>query len=69
METNMNDVRNDPAERSRAWTDADGPMPALYLGHGAPPLVDDPIWTSQLAAWAKELPRPGSILMVSAHWE
>jgi len=22
------------------WTPADGPMPALYLGHGAPPLLD-----------------------------
>jgi 4,5-DOPA dioxygenase extradiol len=53
----------------RAWTEADGPMPALYLGHGAPPLVDDELWTTQLAAWAGELPRPKSILMVSAHWE
>jgi 4,5-DOPA dioxygenase extradiol len=46
-----------------------GPMPALYLGHGAPPLVDDELWTSQLAAWAADLPRPEAILMVSAHWE
>jgi len=44
-------------------------MPALYIGHGAPPLVDDTLWTSQLAAWANELPRPTAILMVSAHWE
>jgi len=47
----------------------DGRMPALYLGHGAPPLVDDELWTSQLRAWAGELPRPRSILMISAHWE
>jgi len=53
----------------RPWDGADGPMPALYLGHGAPPLVDDALWTSQLAAWAKDLPTPRSILMVSAHWE
>ncbi|WP_243795345.1 dioxygenase [Saccharopolyspora gloriosae] len=46
-----------------------GPMPALYLSHGAPPLVDDELWTSQLAAWAGDLPRPRAILMVSAHWE
>ncbi len=46
-----------------------GPMPALYLGHGAQPLVDDELWTSQLAAWAADLPRPEAILMVSAHWE
>jgi 4,5-DOPA dioxygenase extradiol len=44
-------------------------MPALYLGHGAPPLVDDALWVSQLGAWAKDLPRPKAILVVSAHWE
>ena len=44
-------------------------MPALYLGHGAPPLVDDRLWTSQLATWAAGLPRPRAILIVSAHWE
>jgi 4,5-DOPA dioxygenase extradiol len=53
----------------RAWDEADGPMPSLYLGHGAPPLVDDVVWTSQLAAWTKDLPRPRAILIVSAHWE
>src|SRR6266487_6116943 len=46
-----------------------GRMPAIYLGHGAPPLVDDPLWVAQLAAWALALPRPPAILMVSAHWE
>jgi 4,5-DOPA dioxygenase extradiol len=44
-------------------------MPALYLGHGAPPLVDDALWTNQLAAWSNDLPRPTAILIVSAHWE
>jgi len=44
-------------------------MPALYIGHGAPPLLDDPLWTSQLTAWAGDLPRPTAILIVSAHWE
>jgi 4,5-DOPA dioxygenase extradiol len=44
-------------------------MPALYLGHGAPPLLDDPLWSSQLASWARDLPRPKAILIVSAHWE
>jgi len=53
----------------RAWADGHGPMPALYLGHGAPPLLDDELWTSQLAAWARDLPRPTSVLIVSAHWE
>jgi 4,5-DOPA dioxygenase extradiol len=45
------------------------PMPALYLSHGAPPLVDDPVWTAQLAAWARALPAPTAVLVVSAHWE
>jgi 4,5-DOPA dioxygenase extradiol len=45
------------------------PMPALYIGHGAPPLLDDPVWSGQLAAWAADLPRPSAILIVSAHWE
>ena len=44
-------------------------MPALYIGHGAPPLLDDPTWSGQLAAWAGDLPRPTAILVVSAHWE
>ncbi len=46
-----------------------GRMPAMYLGHGAPPLVDDPLWVVQLEAWARALPRPTAILIVSAHWE
>ncbi len=44
-------------------------MPALFLSHGAPPLADDPTWTSELAGWAHDLPKPASILVVSAHWE
>ena len=44
-------------------------MPALYLSHGAPPLADDALWTEQLATWSSDLPRPKSILVVSAHWE
>jgi 4,5-DOPA dioxygenase extradiol len=44
------------------------PMPALYIGHGAPPLLDDPTWSGQLATWAPDLPRPKAILIVSAHW-
>ena len=48
---------------------AAGRMPTLYIGHGAPPLVDDALWVAQLAAWAKALPRPKAVLMVSAHWE
>ena len=44
-------------------------LPVLYFGHGAPPLADDELWTSQFAAWSAELPRPKAILVISAHWE
>ena len=43
-------------------------MPAVFLAHGAPPLLDDAAWMAELAAWGKALPRPTSILVVSAHW-
>ena len=44
-------------------------MPSLYLGHGAPPLVDDEFWPDELRKWSAALPRPKAILVVSAHWE
>jgi 4,5-DOPA dioxygenase extradiol len=44
-------------------------MPAIYLGHGAPPLLEDPVWMAELGGWARALPRPASILIVSAHWQ
>ncbi len=62
------DAAQQVAEKAAAGI-TPGRMPAIYLGHGAPPLVDDPLWVAQLAAWARALPRPRAILMVSAHWE
>lgn len=44
-------------------------MPALFVAHGAPPLLDDPAWVHELSSWASQLPRPKAILMLSAHWE
>jgi 4,5-DOPA dioxygenase extradiol len=44
-------------------------MPALYIGHGAPMLLDDALWTSQLKEIAGKIERPIAILIVSAHWE
>jgi 4,5-DOPA dioxygenase extradiol len=44
-------------------------MPALFLSHGAPPLVDDERWVTQLKDLTAALPRPRAILMASAHWE
>jgi 4,5-DOPA dioxygenase extradiol len=44
-------------------------MPVIFAAHGAPILLDDAAWVGELAAWAKAMPRPKSILMVSAHWD
>jgi len=52
-----------------AWTPGDGALPALYLSHGAPPLFEDTGWMDQLFAWARSMPRPKAVLIVSAHWE
>lgn len=58
-------TRNDKLETSRAQAR----MPAIFAAHGAPILLDDAVWMGELAAWAKAMPKPKSILMVSAHWE
>jgi 4,5-DOPA dioxygenase extradiol len=44
-------------------------LPALYLSHGAPPLLDDQLWMSQLREWSGSIQKPKGILVVSAHWE
>lgn len=46
-----------------------GRMPVLFVAHGAPMLTEDTAWSGELAAWARALPRPKAILMVSAHWD
>ena len=50
-------------------TDLSAKLPALYIGHGAPPLLDDPIWSGELSAWSSQLQKPKAILIISAHWE
>jgi 4,5-DOPA dioxygenase extradiol len=44
-------------------------MPSIFLAHGSPFLLDDEGWVGELKAWSDALPRPTSILMLSAHWE
>lgn len=53
----------------RAWAPEDGALPSLYLSHGAPMLFEMTDWMTQLHTWARDLPRPRAILIVSAHWE
>ena len=57
------------AARHRLWTPDDGPLPSLYLSHGAPMLFEMTGWMTQLHDWARALPKPRAILIVSAHWE
>jgi len=44
-------------------------MPVIFAAHGAPILLDDPVWVRELGGWARDLPTPSGVLMVSAHWE
>jgi 4,5-DOPA dioxygenase extradiol len=53
----------------RVWTPQDGPLPALYLAHGAPPLLDDKLWMNELFGWSQAMPKPRGVVIVSAHWE
>lgn len=46
-----------------------GRMPIIFAAHGAPVLLEDAGWMGELGAWASSMPKPKSILMVSAHWE
>lgn len=60
------------AERARPhglWTPDDGALPSLYLSHGAPMLFEMTAWMTELHDWARALPKPRAILIVSAHWE
>jgi 4,5-DOPA dioxygenase extradiol len=44
-------------------------MPVIFAAHGAPVLLDDAQWMGELSAWATAMPKPASVLMISAHWE
>ena len=44
-------------------------MPVLFIGHGSPMnIIADNDFTRSLAKLGKDLPKPGAILVVSAHW-
>lgn len=52
-----------------AMPESSDQMPALFLAHGSPLLLDDTTWVDELKRWSAALPRPTGILMLSAHWE
>jgi 4,5-DOPA dioxygenase extradiol len=57
------------ARQQKMWEPSDGPMPSLFISHGAPPTLDDPQWLDDLYQWGTSMPKPRSIVVVSAHWE
>ncbi len=57
------------AHLQRRWEPADGPMPSLFISHGAPPALGNHAWMNDLYDWAQALPKPRAIVVISAHWE
>ncbi|MEU8698803.1 class III extradiol ring-cleavage dioxygenase [Streptomyces sp. NPDC048680] len=57
------------AAEHRMWNPSDGPLPSLFVSHGAPFTLDDPQWLGDLFDWARSMPRPRAVVVVSAHWE
>jgi 4,5-DOPA dioxygenase extradiol len=43
-------------------------LPTIFLAHGSPMLLDDAGWVAELNGWARYLPKPKAVLMISAHW-
>ena len=41
-------------------------MPTIFVAHGSPLLLDDAEWVRELNQWAHAMPRPESVLMLSA---
>jgi 4,5-DOPA dioxygenase extradiol len=62
-------ARAEAASTHAVWTPKDGPLPSLYISHGAPMLFEMTDWMTELHTWARALPKPKAILIVSAHWE
>jgi 4,5-DOPA dioxygenase extradiol len=44
-------------------------LPAIFLAHGHPMWTLDGDRRRELGAWARAMPRPESVLVISAHWE
>lgn len=57
------------AERASVRVELGDHVPPIFLAHGAPASTLDAASGVELAQWARELPRPRGILVVSAHWQ
>ena len=56
------------AHHDDAHVVAKSTMPAIFLAHGSPLTLDDDVWFAELNAWARAMPAPKAILVLSAHW-
>ena len=57
-----------PAAAPTTVAPASGPMPAAFVGHGAPTSVLDPARLAAWTRWTGAMRRPTGIVVVSAHW-
>jgi 4,5-DOPA dioxygenase extradiol len=65
-DSSTSDVAKSEPVTEAPWT---GPrVPAVFVAHGSPLLLDDAKWVAELRAWAEAIPRPKAILAISAHW-
>jgi len=67
--TNYGCNKKEPMTSTSTSGRSSAKMPVIFAAHGAPMLLEDTIWVSEFASWAANLPKPKSILTVSAHWE
>ena len=44
-------------------------MPVVFVAHGAPLVAIEDARGAPIVAWGRQLPRPTSVLVFSAHWE
>ncbi|WP_326836910.1 hypothetical protein VSH64_18755 [Amycolatopsis rhabdoformis] len=48
------------AGAQRPWRSEDGPLPTLFVSHGAPPTLDHPLWLNDLYVWGRSFPSPAA---------
>lgn len=46
-----------------------GVVPSIFVSHGTPSLAVDTAHGAELAHWAKNLPKPRAILVISSRWQ
>lgn len=63
-------MRGNELNKLTASGDSTGPMPLLFLGHGSPMnAIRENEFTKGFRDISKRIPKPRTILCISAHWE